>query len=245
MGGLVILSGVAIWSIAARVDREETSEKKNDSTPLIREQSTVRKTELPVVQQTILQKVPFTSQAPSRQWDDPVFQNGCEEASILMARAWLKREALPSREVVEQKISALSALAEELFGDQALDTSVDDTATLLREYLHMPYAVYVQHTISLTDLIRAIEDGHLVILPVDGRTLANPYYTAPGPERHMLVVSGYNPKTKEFITNDPGTRRGKEWRYGEEKLFDAIRDYPTGHDIPVTGRAKAMIILHR
>src|SRR6266567_9414371 len=35
-------------------------------------------------------KVPFIVQAPFGNWSDPVFQNACEESSIVMAMGWLK-----------------------------------------------------------------------------------------------------------------------------------------------------------
>ncbi|KKU51956.1 MAG: hypothetical protein UX75_C0058G0008, partial [Candidatus Moranbacteria bacterium GW2011_GWE2_47_10] len=35
--------------------------------------------------------------------------------------------------------------------------------------------------------------------------------------------------SKEFITNDSGTRNGEGYRYGENVLFGAVRDYPTGN----------------
>ena len=38
--------------------------------------------------------VPFTSQAPSGQWDNPVYQDGCEEAAALMAVYWAEGKIL-------------------------------------------------------------------------------------------------------------------------------------------------------
>ena len=79
-------------------------------------------------------------------------------------------------------------------------------------------------------------------MPVDGRGL-NPKYKAPGPERHMILIRGYDDDTGEFITNDAGTRKGEKYRYKYEKLFNAIRDYPTGDHVPVVGRIKKMIVV--
>ena len=59
----------------------------------------------------------------------------------------------------------------------------------------------------------------------------------------MLVVTGYDAEKKEFITNDPGTRKGAGYRYPEQVLFDAIREYPTGKHVPITINRKAMIIV--
>lgn len=84
-----------------------------------------------------------------------------------------------------------------------------------------------------------------MVVPTNGRALGNPNFTAPGPERHMLVLIGYDPETKEFITNDPGTRQGRHYRYHEEVLFSAIRDYPTGDRVPITSVSKPGIIVSR
>ena len=73
-----------------------------------------------------------------------------------------------------------------------------------------------------------LEAGHLVIIPTNGQALKNPNFTLPGPERHMLVVKGYDYETEEFITNDPGTRNGADYRYKKDLLFEAIRNYKTG-----------------
>lgn len=193
--------------------------------------------------ETVMQEVPFTPQAPSGQWGDPVFQNACEEASLLMAAAWaLSRTSLASKSEVEQEIRAISALAEKRFGDQAYDTSIDDTTVLYREYFGLD-ALSVLHDISLDDLRKSIQEGNIVVVAVNGQKLANPRYTPPGPEHHMLVIIGYDAATREFVTNDPGTRFGASYRYDEDVLFDAISDYPTGYHLPFPSPARKSAIV--
>jgi hypothetical protein len=48
----------------------------------------------------------------------------------------------------------------------------------------------------------------------------------------MLVVIGYDSINKKFITNDSGTKRGKDYQYSEKVLFDAIWEYPSGPKLP-------------
>lgn len=194
--------------------------------------------------QAVVQKVPFTSQAPSGQWSDPVFQNGCEEASMLMAHAWSAGQALLERARIEQQIRELSGLAFKKFGEGTYDTSAEDTAALFREYFHANN-VSVRHNVSLEDMRQTLLDGKVIIVPVNGQKLHNPNFTAPGPEYHMLIVIGYDPAGKEFVTNDPGTRKGAGYRYAERVLFDAMRDYPTGHHEKVTAIDKAMIVAEK
>lgn len=190
--------------------------------------------------------VPFISQAPEAQWSDPVFQNGCEEASIIMVGAWLEgRESLGSPAEVSTRIRALSGMADELFGPDAYDTSADDTAVLLRNLAGTKGDVSVKHDATLDDIRSAVEEGGVVLAPMDGRLLANPHYTAPGPEHHMIVILGYDMETREFVVNDPGTRFGAGWRYGEERLYDAIRDYRTGHYLPDQEWEKTVIVVRK
>ncbi len=196
----------------------------------------------PELPESITHVVPFTSQAPSAQWSDPVFQNACEEASILMAAAWARNEeTLPEKTVVELGIRSISADAEKRFGENAYDTSAEDTATLFREYSKVE--ANVRHDVTRDDVTNAIRRGNIVIAPFDGRKLGNPNYTPPGPVYHMLVIIGYDAETGEFVTNDPGTRRGASYRYDEAVLFDAIRDYGTGYHLKTTDIPQKNIIV--
>ncbi|MDO8489864.1 MAG: C39 family peptidase [bacterium] len=189
---------------------------------------------------TILLPVPFTSQAPTGRWSDPDFQNGCEEASILMAYAWAAHTPL-SPEVAVKKIKAITAFERKLIGD-VFDTSAADTARLMKAYFKYS-AVSVKHNISAKDIVVELSRGNLVIVPANGRALGNPNFRAPGPLTHMLVVRGYDDRTREFIVNDPGTRRGNGYRYSRSVLEGAIRDYPTGNHIKNVQKKTAMIVV--
>jgi hypothetical protein len=79
-----------------------------------------------------------------------------------------------------------------------------------------------------------------IIVPAAGRMLGNPYFTAPGPLYHNLVLTGYDGDT--IITNDPGTKRGKDYKYDIGTLYGAIHDFTGNKDDIEKGR-KAMIIL--
>ena len=58
-------------------------------------------------QKIVNQAVPFTSQAPTGQWSDERQQDGCEEASALMAMYWVQGKSLSSQEALT-KILAIS-----------------------------------------------------------------------------------------------------------------------------------------
>lgn len=185
--------------------------------------------------------VPFTSQAPQGQWHLSIFQDGCEETSLLIAHHWLTGKPFGSPQAATREIEKITAFEYKSFGHY-VDLSTDDAATLFKTYFHYDGA-FVQHDISREDIIREIKAGHLVIVPAHGHILRNPYYTPPGPDRHMLVVYQYDSTRDQFITNDPGTRRGKGYRYSTKLLYKSIREYPTGTHLPIVVVRKSMIVV--
>lgn len=187
--------------------------------------------------------VPFLSQAPFGDWQDPRQQDGCEEASVIMAMAWARGRTF-NREDGLEKIFVLAAFQEENYGTYH-DTSVADTIErLFFGYYDYPGAS-IREDITIADIKDELRRGRLIIVPADGQALGNPHFTAPGPERHMLVIKGYAPDKREFITNDPGTRNGESYRYAEAVLYNAVRDYPTGDHEPITAARKNMIVVEK
>lgn len=194
--------------------------------------------------QNIKYNVPFTTQAPFANWDDPFQQDGCEEASALMAVYWAKGEMIASPEVARDII--LDAAEWQLQNyPTGRDTSAKDTTDrIIKQYFDWPKA-RVETLTNLEQIILTLQNGSLVITPMNGQKLGNPYYSGEGPERHMLVIIGYSTKTEEFITNDPGTRQGKDFRYQQDIFWEAIRDYPTGNHEPITTQDKMMIVVSK
>jgi hypothetical protein len=190
--------------------------------------------------QSILYDVPFTSQAPSGQWNNEIYQNGCEEASMLMAMKWVRGEEL-TKDEAEREIAAISNYEIELYG-HAVDQSAIDTATVMRGYFGYDQIEVVDQASSEKIIIELMK-GHIVIAPMNGRLLGNPNFTAPGPLQHMVVVVGYDLSTNEFITNDPGTRNGKQYRYNTQVFDVAMRDYPTGKHEPIIITLKKIIVI--
>lgn len=190
--------------------------------------------------------VPFTVQAPYKNWSDPVFQNACEEASIVMAMGWINGTKTISPAEANKQIQDIVGFENKTFGYNA-DTDVFDIEKIFQDFFHYQN-ISVQENIAIEDIKNELQSGNLVLTPMFGRILGNPNYTAPGPIAHMLVITGYDPLTKEFITNDSGTRRGKDYRYKENVLFNAVWAYPKGKDAPQPPRGalkKAMIIARK
>lgn len=193
-----------------------------------------------LVEPKIWPDVPFVSQAPTGEWAKSEFQNGCEEASALMVHAWREKKVF-MKGAAKAELVAMARYQEKKIG-QGIDTDAADTARLLlADYLNISdYRLIYDFT--LDELKSALVEG-LVIVPTNGRSLSNPNFTLPGPLQHMLVITGYDDAKKEFITNDPGTRKGEGYRYPEQVLFDAIREYPTGKHLSITTERKAMIVV--
>lgn len=213
--------------------------------PVAADLAPVRTTEdfFSTVKDSVKQSVPFIVQAPRAQWDDPRFQDACEEASLLMAHAWLNGTGAISKSDAEAEMERMFLAEEALFGAGVIDTSVEDTAAFFQK--HFQRTVEVVRDTTLENMYRNLAEGSIIIAPTNGRALGNPNFTNGGPDRHMLVVIGYDKNAREFITNDPGTRVGKGYRYKDTVLYNAIRDYSTGHKEPILGTFKNVIVVRK
>lgn len=193
--------------------------------------------------------VPFTSQAPLAKWQDSRQQDGCEEAVSLMAMAWVKGEGLTvknkiSKATWEKKIIALSDFEKKKYGEYRDVTLSDMIKWIFKDYFKYD-KVNIKSLVSTKDILAELEKGKIVLLPMNGRELKNPNFKAPGPVTHMVLIKGYDYKTKEFITNDPGTRNGENYRYPEKIILKAIRVYPTGYHLTVKKIEKSMIVVEK
>ncbi|PJE50740.1 MAG: hypothetical protein COV29_03335 [Candidatus Yanofskybacteria bacterium CG10_big_fil_rev_8_21_14_0_10_36_16] len=212
-------------------------------TPRITSMFTPVPTPTPEPGSVLMQNVPFTPQAPFGEWSDQRQQDACEESSVLMAVSWARGENFNLDEALN-KILAVSDWEKENYGSFQ-DTSAEDTIERIIKGYFKYHNVRLVKNVKLDDLIRELEDGNIIISPMNGQLLGNPYFTSPGPERHMLVVIGYDYNTEEFITNDPGTRHGEEYRYDRHIFFNAIRDYTTGEHEPIIGVQKNFIVVEK
>ncbi|MDR2047901.1 MAG: C39 family peptidase [Treponema sp.] len=189
--------------------------------------------------------VPFFCQAPTANWGDPRQQDGCEEAAILMAHLWLGGSGVKTTMTAagaEAEIIAISEWEKARYGFYE-DRSLADTAALFEEYYgHKNWEI--KENVTVAGIKAELAAGSLVIVPANGRLLANPYFSSPGPVTHMLVIVGYDEDDGVFLTNDPGTRRGQSFPYPCERLVAAIYDYPTGRrHVPYRKTAPVMLVI--
>lgn len=181
-------------------------------------------------------QIPFTSQAPHQNWDAP-YQQFCEEASVLMAASYVKGEAISDPDDADTKMLAIKDFEEKELGFYE-DTNAEETAVVLRECYDL-VKVKVIPDPTVQNIKSALAEGKAVIVPLAGRQLDNPYFRQPGPLYHMLVVKGYT-KNGDFITNDPGTKRGANYIYEPDTIMNAIHDWNGGN---VEAGRKAMIVV--
>jgi len=169
----------------------------------------------------------FASQAPYGVWD-PLHQEACEEASMIMADVYFNKKPLSSH-LMEQAILDLVKWEEE--NNYQVDVSAEETVEILKEYFNLSAELTTEVTVE--KIKKELALGKLVIVPAAGRELGNPYFHEPGPIYHMLVIRGYDEKNQEFITNDPGTKRGEGFRYQYKKMLSAVHDW--NHDLAEGG----------
>ena len=166
--------------------------------------------------------VPFTPQAPLAKWSEP-YQDACEEASMLIAAEYFKGNKQLQLNPTYADKEILKLVAWEGEHDYATDVTAAEVVSILADYYHLQAQVV---PFEASALRQALLVHKVVIVPAAGRSLGNPYFTAPGPLYHMLVVNGF--AGTEFITNDPGTKRGENYRYNEGVLAGAAHDWNGG-----------------
>ena len=189
--------------------------KEAVSKPVKEEKETVPEKPLP---DRVVLNVPFYSQAPFAVWDS-LHKETCEEASLHMVRDYYLKE---SQNLEQQDKSLIDYVNWQTKQGYKFDITLKELADTAADYYGFSgYKIINNPTIE--EIKREIAAGRPVIAPAAGRLLDNPYFTAPGPIYHMLVIKGYD-KTG-FITNDPGTRRGKDFHYSYQNLYNAIHDW--------------------
>ncbi|MDP3837090.1 MAG: C39 family peptidase [bacterium] len=197
----------------------------------------------PTVAKSILQVVPFTSQAPFGNWADKRQQDGCEEASALMAVKWARGESLTSDKALREILGA-SDYIQKKYGEYRDVSAADTLNWIIKDYFKYDKAT-IKEDVTLQQIIDELLQGNVIVAPMNGQSLHNPKFVAPGPPNHMLVIIGYDADRKVFITNDPGTRLGKSYEYSLDVIYDAIRVYPTGYHKPIERIEKDIIVVSK
>lgn len=185
---------------------------------------------------SVLIRVPFATQAPLANWD-PLHEEACEEASLILVNRYLHGQAITSQEM-EDEIQKL--VAWETDHGYQWDVTTEELKNIARDVYGLSGTVLTDVTVDT--IKRQIAVGRPVIVPLAGREVNNPYYSGEGPWYHMLVIVGYD--NNAFITNDVGTKRGEGYRYDADRLASAIHDW-NGANETIDGGRKAMLVLSK
>lgn len=177
------------------------------------------------VPSTLLLPVPFTSQAPTANWDQ-VHNEDCEEANSLMAGQYYNNnhnDNLPAALVDDQETLLNN------WEDQNLGYHLDITSAETAQMIGQVYGLQTKllNNFTLDDIKNELGENHLVIISENGRLLGNPNYKQPGPIHHMLLIKGYD--SDNLITNDSGTRNGRSYIYTFDTIDNAAADW--SHEI--------------
>lgn len=226
---LVALSIILFGCGTETITYEEIQEKKDSKT------QAQKKIELP---EKLILDVPFISQAPHSNWDDP-YQEACEEASMIMVYNYLQGINSISKEEVDKQILDLVAYQNSI--GLTYDINTSEMKEVIKEFYNLESTIITEKSINIESFKNTLNNGYPIIIPAQGQQLNNPNFTNGGPEYHMLVVKGYDDKKQEFITNDPGTRNGENYTYSYDTIMDAIHDW-TGNKATVQfGEKRALI----
>jgi uncharacterized protein YvpB len=195
------------------------------------------KSEIKNLKSSILLSVPFTPQAPTANWDE-LHNEACEEAVAIMAYEYFSENTSTTLDPkqVEAQIGLLTDWQQQNLGYN-LSITTEETANMIESVYKLKTKII--NNFTETDIKQAISQNQLVVLPANGRLLNNPYFKSPGPIYHMLLITGYD--EQDFITNDPGTKRGQNYRYSFSTLYKASASWI--HKIQTTNTDIKKIII--
>lgn len=188
-----------------------------------------------------LLSVPFTSQAPEKNWEQP-WQDACEEAAVLMLDAYYKNYNL-SPLFAKDEILKMIDLEEKLGWGTSIE--IEKVKELVERVVLLNHLITASHhhtriveNLTIEDIKKFIANGQPVLVVADGKVLPNPHFRNNGPMYHALIIRGYT--ETEFITNDPGTQFGRGFKYKYEDLLNAIHDWNGGD---VKNGKKAILVV--
>jgi hypothetical protein len=178
-------------------------------------------------------KVPFVCQAPLQTEANWTYhEESCEEAALLQVRYYLEGIEEADKQKAHEEILNMIEWEKNNFGSHKDLYANDMKNFIIGYYGYTDEEVEIIYDADVTAIKKAVSAGHPVIVPIMGDVLKNPYYPYPG--YHMLVVIGYTPD--KIITNDNGTRRGKDFSYPYDRFMQAVQ--AAGGDVLIIKKLK-------
>ena len=178
--------------------------------------------------------VPFTSQAPEKNWELP-WEDACEEAAALMLDAYYKGYPLSPLSAKDELLKMISWEEQKGWGGSI---ELEKIKVLLRDFLGIKRTIKIIENPTIEQIKERLRAGSPVLVVADGKTLPNKYYANGGPVYHALIIRGYI--GDKFITNDPGVNRGRDFVFDMEDVMASIHDW-NGGDVKEGKRAVLVV----
>lgn len=180
--------------------------------------------------------VPFVSQAPLTVWDD-THKTLQEEALLFMVMQYYA--GIPG--VIDSAVADTALLAmidAETVAGLGENLMVSEFGIFAEFYSSMKFTVVESPTI---DQIKTyISSGTPILVPVATEKMNNEFYLNDAAPYHYVIIRGYD--DENFITNDPGTRRGENYSYAQSIIMEAMGDWNGGD---LMNGAKRILILEK
>ncbi len=161
--------------------------------------------------------VPFTSQAPAGNWSEP-WKNACEETSIYMVSSFYADDTIKRAEAIERIKEIIAAKNAEF--QISKDESLQKISELIM-LLGLPWETEIIENPPIEDVKIQLANNQPIIAPVFAPALG---IAEDGPDYHVMVITGYDDATNEFIVNDPALKNGKGIRFKYDIFMKAIHD---------------------
>ncbi len=220
IGGFVFYPKFSDYRFRQKIESENESALNDVKTSTIQTETKID-SKLKPLEKAYLE-VPFYCQAPHQNaasWK--IHHASCEEAAVLQAVHFHKNMKMSNMDSVDRVLQDMVAWQEKNWGIHK-DIHADSVKMLMVKYFgYAEDQIKILRKATVADIKNWVSRGYPVIAPTYGRTLNNPFYTAPGPMYHMVTVIGYT--TDRIITNDVGTKRGKDFSYPND-IFQKSMD---------------------
>ncbi len=168
--------------------------------------------------------VPFVAEAPDGNWTG-AWKDACEESSMAMVDNFYRGKTSVSVADAKKYMQMLFDVEKKLYRSN-MNSSSPQLTHLIDAYSDFSSTVKTDPTIE--DIKKELDARHPVISLHRGAELKNKNvaFLASGSSYHVLVVTGYDDASREFITNDPGDRvAGEAHRYGYDLFMHSLHDY--------------------
>ena len=167
--------------------------------------------------------VPFIIEIPDGTWTGN-WKNACEEASMSMVDQYYMGVSKISRAASKNIMNPLFAYQDSVWGGNA-DSNASRTVKIIEA--NLDFKATIKRNPTLDEIKNELRAGRPVISFHYAKYLANPghRFRVGGSYYHVMVISGFDDATGEFITEDSGAENGLDYRYKYDTLMATLGDF--------------------